>query len=152
MISSFIITFRETLEAALIIGIILAYLIKTKKDKYNNVVYLGIGSAIVASIIGAFMFNALACGFTGRAEYIFEGIAMLFASFLITFMILWMLKQKHIVLELHRKVEKEITKQHKVGLFFLVFVSVLREGIETVIFLSAAGFAATTENSITDIF
>ncbi len=148
MISSFIITFRETLEAALIIGIILAYLIKIKKEKYNNVVYLGIGSAIVASIISAFLFNSLAGGFTGRAEEIFEGIAMLFASFLITFMILWMLKQKHIVLELHRKVDKEITKQHKVGLFFLVFVSVLREGIETVIFLSAASFVATTENSI----
>ena len=148
MISSFIITFRETLEAALIVGIILAYLIKTKKEKYNNVVYLGIVSAIVASILGAFLFNSLAGGFTGTAEEIFEGVAMIFAAFLITFMILWMLKQKHIVLELHQKVDKEIKEQHKVGLFFLVFISVLREGIETVIFLGAATFATTAENSM----
>ena len=148
MISSFIITFRETLEAALIVGIILSYLLKTKKDKYNNVVYLGIISAIVASIIGALLFNALAGGFEGRAEEIFEGITMVFASLLITFMILWMLKQKHIALELHQKVEKEINEQHKLGLFLLVFVSVLREGIETVIFLGAASLSATTENSL----
>ena len=148
MITSFIITFRETLEAALIVGIILAYLIKTKKERYNNIVYIAIVSAIIASIIGAFLFNSLAGGFTGRAEEIFEGIAMLFASFLITFMIIWMLKQKHIAIELHRKVEKEIQEQHKIGLFFLVFISVLREGIETVIFLSAATFVSTTENSL----
>ncbi len=148
MISSFIITFRETLEAALIVGIILAYLIKTKREKYNNVIYLGIASAIVGSIIGAFLFNALAGGFTGRAEEIFEGIAMLFAAFLITFMILWMLKQKHIVLDLHRKVEREVTEQHKLGLFLLVFISVLREGIETIIFLGAASFISTAKNSL----
>ncbi len=148
MISSFIITFRETLEAALIVGIILAYLSKTKRQKYNNIVYMGIVSAIITSIIGAFLFNSLVGGFTGRAEEIFEGIAMLFAAFLLTFMILWMLKQKHIVIDLHKKVDKEIDQQHKAGLFFLVFISVLREGIETVIFLGAASFVATTENSI----
>jgi high-affinity iron transporter len=148
MISSFIITFRETLEAALIIGIILAYLIKTKRQRYNNIVYLAIASAIITSIIGAFLFSSLAGGFTGTAEEIFEGTAMIFASFLITFMILWMLKQRHIVIDLHKQVDKQIHEQHKVGLFFLVFVSVLREGIETVIFLSAASFAATTGNSL----
>lgn len=148
MISSFIITFRETLEAALIVGIILAYLIKTKKERYNNVVYIGIVSAVVASLIGAFLFNILAGGFEGRAEEIFEGVAMIFAAFLITFMILWMMKQKHIVIELHKKVDKEIKEQHKVGLFLLVFISVLREGIETVIFLGAASFVSTENNLI----
>lgn len=147
MIPSLIITFRETLEAALIVGIILSYLIKTKRQKYNNIVYLGIAAAIVASIIGAFLFNALAGGFTGRTEEIFEGIAMLFASFLLTFMILWMLKQKHIVIDLHKKVDRELKQQQRVGLFFIVFISVLREGIETVIFLSAANFVSS-ENSL----
>ena len=148
MISSFVITFRETLEAALIIGIILAYLVKTKRTKYNNIVYLGITSAIIASIISAFLFNTLAGGFTGRAEEIFEGIAMLVAAFMITFMILWMLKQKHVQTELHQKVQKEIDEQHKAGLFFLVFISVFREGIETVLFLSAANFVSSTGNSV----
>jgi high-affinity iron transporter len=147
MIAEFIITFRETLEAALIIGIILAYLLKTKQTKYNNLVYIGVGSAVVASVIGAFLFNTLAGGFEGTTEQIFEGIAMLFASFLITLMILWMMKQKHIILDLHKKVSKEIKERHKFGLFFLVFISVFREGIETVIFLGAASFASTEGTS-----
>lgn len=146
MISSFIITFRETLESALIIGIILAYLIKTKRERYNNIVYVGIVSAVVASIIGAFLLNMLAGGFEGIAEQIFEGIAMLFAAFLITFMIIWMLNQKHIVVELHEKVDKEVGERHRAGLFFLVFISVFREGIETVIFLGAASFVSAENN------
>ncbi len=147
MISSFIITFRETLEAALIVGIILAYLVKTKEEKYNPIVYIAVVSAIGASIIGAFLFNALAGGFEGRAEQLFEGISMLFAAFLLTFMILWMMKQKHIVAELHEKVSTELKERHKFGLFSLVFISVLREGIETVIFLGAASFIAAGSNS-----
>src|SRR3989338_4979221 len=146
VLSSFIITFRETLEAALVVGIILAYLIKIKQEKYNNVVYLGIISAVIASIIGAFLFTTLAGGFTGRAEEIFEGAAMIFAAFLITFMIIWMLNQKHIVVDLHKKVDKEVGEHHRAGLFFIVFTSVFREGIETVIFLGAASFASAENN------
>ncbi len=149
MISSFIITFRETLEAALIVGIILAYLIKTKREEHNNVVYLGVGSAIIASIIGAFLFNALAGGFEGKAEQIFEGISMIVGAFLITFMVLWMMKQKHIMSELQKKVDTGIKNRQKIGLFMLVFVSVLREGIETVIFLGAASFVSETSNNLT---
>ena|SRR3989338_1631334 len=148
MISSFVITFRETLEAALIVGIILAYLVKTKKERYNNIVYIAIVSAVAASIISALLFNAFAGGFEGRAEQIFEGVSMLFASFLLTFMILWMLKQKHIVTDLHKKVSIELKEEHKFGLFSLVFISVLREGIETVIFLGAAKLASSDNNII----
>lgn len=147
MIASFIITFRETLEAALIIGIILAYLVKIKKTKYNNIVYLGVSSAIVASLLGAFLFNHLAGGFTGTAEKIFEGIAMLVGAVLLTFMILWMMKQKHIVTEMHQKIQTKLEDRHKIGLFSLVFISVLREGIETVIFLGAASFISA-ENGL----
>src|SRR3989338_7315302 len=137
MIESFIITFRETLEVALIVGIILSYLVRTKQTKFNNIVYIGIAFGIVASIIGAFLFNYLAGGFTGRAEKIFEGIIMLFGAFLLTAMIFWMMKQKHIARELEQKVAAKISETYKSGLFLLVFVAVLREGIETVIFLGA---------------
>ena len=53
MLSSLIITFRETLEAALVVGIILSYLLRIGQSKYNNIVYLGVISGIVASVIGA---------------------------------------------------------------------------------------------------
>ncbi len=148
MISSFIITFRETLEAALIIGIILSYLIRTKQTRYNNIVYMGAVFGIIASIIGALLFINIAGGFEGRAEQIFEGITMLFGAFLLTTMILWMMKQKHIARELEQRVSKEIYEAHRIGLFLLVFVSVLREGIETVIFLGAASFVSTNNNLI----
>lgn len=152
MIASFIITFRETLEAALIIGIILSYLVKTKQTKYNNIVYLGIVSGIVASVLGALLFINVAEGFTGRAEYIFEGITMFFGALLLTTMILWMMKQRHIFKELREKVEIELAEAHKFGLFFLVFVAIFREGIETVIFLGAASFISANSTLIGALF
>jgi len=146
MIPSFIITFRETLEAALVVGIVLSYLYRVKQTKYNNVVYTGVTAGIVASIIGALLFTALAGGFTGRAEEIFEGITMLVGALLLTTMILWMMRQKHIAKELEDKVATELTKVHTFGIFSLVFVAILREGIETAIFLRAASFASTSNN------
>ena len=146
MIESFIITFRETLEVSLIVGIILGYLVKTKQIKYNKIIYLGVASGIVASIIGALLFNYLAGGFTGRTEEIFEGITMLVGALLLTTMILWMMKQKHIAKELEHKISLKIAETYKLGLFLLVFVAVLREGIETVIFLGAASFVSTNNS------
>ncbi len=148
MIPSFIITFRETLEAALVVGIVLSYLYRVKQTKHNNVVYAGIFSGLVASIIGAVLFTKLAGGFTGRAEEIFEGITMLVGALLLTTMILWMMKQKHIARELENRVATELTETHKFGLFSLVFVAILREGIETVIFLRAAILVSTGNTMI----
>jgi len=148
MIPSFIITFREALEAALIVGVILSYLVRTKQTEYNNVVYMGVLSGIVASIIGALLFVRLAGGFTGRAEQIFEGTTMLIGALLLTTMILWMMKQRHIALELELRVKTELTENHRLGLFLLMFVAVLREGIETVIFLGAASFVSSSNSLI----
>jgi len=148
MIPSFIITFREALEAALIVGVILSYLVRTKQTEYNNVVYMGVLSGIVTSIIGALLFVRLAGGFTGRAEQIFEGTTMLIGALLLTTMILWMMKQRHIALELELRVKTELTENHRLGLFLLMFVAVLREGIETVIFLGAASFVSSSNSLI----
>ena len=71
---------------------------------------------------------------------------MLIGAALLTTMILWMMKQKHIAGELEHKVSTELNEAHKFGLFLLVFVAVLREGIETVIFLGAASFISTSNN------
>lgn len=146
MIPSFIITFREVLEAALVVGIILSYLVRTRQTQYNNIVYLGVASGIVASIIGAVLFNTLAGGFSGRAEKIFEGITMLVGAFLLTTMILWMMKQKQVAQELEHRVATQLSRTHKFGLFLLVFMAILREGIETVIFLGAASFVSTNNS------
>jgi len=148
MLPGFIITFREALEAALIFGIIISFLSRTNQTKYNNIVYLGAASGIAGSIIGAFIFNRIAGGFSGRAEQIFEGFTMLIGAVLLTTMILWMMKQKHIAKELEEKVSTEITEAHKLGLFSLVFIAILREGIETVIFLGASRFVSEKDTLI----
>jgi len=148
MIASFVITFREALEAALIVGIVLSYLARTKQTRYNTAVYLAITAAVAASIAGALLFNRVAGGFTGRAEEIFEGVTMLVGAGLLTTMILWMMKQRHVAEELRERVATKVAQAHVVGLFSLVFVSVLREGIETVIFLGAASFVSTDSNLI----
>jgi len=144
MFASFLILFRETLEAALIVGIVLAYLQKTKNSKYNNIVYTGVGAGILASFVTAILFNILLGGFTGIAEEIFEGVAMLFGAFLITTVILWMMNQKNVAEDIKQKVSIDIKHKDRLGLFLLVFISVLREGVETVIFLGSASLVNGT--------
>jgi len=142
MIASLVITFREALEAALIVGIVLSYLTRTGQTRFRSVVFLAVGAAVAASLAGAAAFTRIAGGFTGRAEQIFEGATMLLGAALLTTMILWMMRQRGIASELSERVATEVAQAHRLGLFLLVFVSVLREGIETVIFLGAASLAA----------
>jgi len=147
VLSSFLITSRETLEAALVIGIVLAYLTKTNNNEYKKTVYWGIFFGILLSILSAVLFAVFSEGFTGRAEEIFEGFTMLFAAVLLTTMILWMMKQKHIAREIEDKVVRHIKKAnfnqtYAYGLFALIVVAVLREGVETVIFFSAINYTS----------
>ena len=148
MIVDFLITFRETLEAALVVGIILAYLNKTKNTKYNNVVYMGLVFGIIGSVISALLFNLIAGGFSGVSEQIFEGIIMIIGSLLLSSMILWMMNQKHMAKEIQEKISITIDKNQRFGLFMLVFLSVLREGIETVLFLGSAALVASDAGHI----
>ena len=138
MLAGFIIAFRESLEASLVIGIVLSYLQRTKQTVYNNVVYIAVVSGIVASIIGAIIFQRIAGGFEGSAEAIFEGVTMFLGAILLTTMILWMLRQKQVTQKLEQKVQSKIEDAKSFELFLLVFIAILREGIETIIFLNVA--------------
>lgn len=148
MIPSLLIALRETLEAVLIIGLVLGYLNKTKQTKYKKIVWLALALAVVASLAGAFLFQVLAGGFEGQAEQIFEGVTMILGAFLLTTMIFFVLRHKHLDLELENQLSQEITKQDKWGLFFLVFISILREGIELALFLGTASLVSADNNLI----
>ncbi len=138
MIAGFLITFRETLEAALVVGIVLAYLARIGQLGYKKFVWWGILFGVLVSIAGALILTTLSEGLGGRTEEIFEGVLMFIAAGLLTTMILWMAKQgKYVTQELQERVSHEIDEQHAVGILALVFFAVLREGIETVIFLGA---------------
>lgn len=139
------ITFREGLEAFLIVGIILAYLARTRQEELKKYVYYGTGVAIAASLIVAVAFNTLAVQFAGRNEQLFEGVVMLLAAAVLTSMIIWMLREStHIKANIQHRASQSATT----GLAILAFVSVFREGIETVLFLGAAALGAERSTDV----
>ncbi|PIT86536.1 MAG: high-affinity iron transporter [Candidatus Magasanikbacteria bacterium CG10_big_fil_rev_8_21_14_0_10_43_6] len=142
MIAALIITLRETLEATLVTSIVFGYLKKTKQEQYKKYVWAGIVSAIMVSLLGAWVFTAIAGGFQGRSEELFEGVTMLVGAALLTTMILWMLRQKGRIGALKERISSTVDNAKRAELFGLVFFSVLREGIETVIFLNAVLIAS----------
>lgn len=138
------ITLREGLEAALIVAIILGYLKKVGAKALSKPVYTGIIVAILASVALGAMFLALSVEFEGRAEQIFEGSTMFLAAIILTSMILWMNDNSKAYSEsLKKKVELAITRNQTFGLAALAFVSILREGIETVLFLGSTSFSSS---------
>jgi len=142
----FIITFRETFEVALIAGIVLSFLKRTNQSRHNIIVYSGIGLAVAVSVVLALIINQVAGGFSGETEEIFEGVMMYLSVIFLSFMILWTIKHKHHVKEIEEHVADDLNANYKMGLFFLIFVAVLREGVETVLFLR--GIIVAYEKSI----
>ncbi|MFX1318612.1 MAG: FTR1 family protein [Promethearchaeota archaeon] len=135
MIAGFVIALREGLEAALIVGIVLAFLARTGGSQRYWQVFAGMISAIIVSIALAFGFQWLAGGFSGPSAQIFEGITTLIAAGLLVTMIVWMdRKGPSLQMELEKKTAATMTAT--LGIFFIVFIAVLREGVETVLFLS----------------
>ena len=133
-----LLTTREGLEASLIVGIVLAYLAKTDNREHARSIWLGTAAAVAASVLtGAALFFTVG-ELEGRAEQIFEGVAMLSAVAVLTWMIFWMRKQAvNIKRELEARLETAIAAGSAIGLASVVFFAVLREGWETALFLFA---------------
>ena len=142
MAGEFLIPFRETLEATLIIGVILAYLNKTGSSHLNRHVYSGTLLAILASILTAVLFNNFFGGLEGNNEKLFEGVTMLLAAAVLTYVIFWMASQKRFHQRIEEKVERHRLDGKALGLFAMSFFAVYREGVETVLFMGATLFAA----------
>jgi high-affinity iron transporter len=131
-----IIVFREVLEGSLIVGILYTYLRKTDQPEAISRLWQGVVAALVASVIGSFLFQIFADGFEGRSAKLFEGLIMILAAAILGSMIVWMAKNRNIADELKEKADDALSGD-KVGygIFVLAFVSVFREGIETILFL-----------------
>ncbi|MFC1916826.1 iron uptake transporter permease EfeU [Chloroflexota bacterium] len=139
MLSALLITFREGLEAALIIGIILSYLSTTYNRQGFKPVWMGTALAIVVSLVAGVVIYFSASSLEGRGEEIFEGIAMWTAAGVLHWMIFWMRKQAiNIKGHLHAQIQSVLGSGATLGLLGLAFVAVVREGIETVLFLFVA--------------
>ncbi len=149
MFPSFLLALREGLEAALIIGIVLGALKKINRPELNRAVWYGAGSAVIISILSAFAINIIGASFEGTAEEIFEGITMLLAAGILTWMIFWMQRQAHnLKYELEAEVRHAASQKSGRALFALAFFAIVREGIELVLFLTAASIATSTQETI----
>ena len=131
-----IIVFREVLEASLIIGILYTFLNQLNQKESIEMLWKGVLAALIASFIGSILFQKFAGGFSGQAEKLFEGFIMIMASIFLGTMIVWMAKNNNIADELKRKASDALQGNNvKYGIFGLAFISVFREGIETILFL-----------------
>lgn len=143
MFEALLITLREGIEAALVVGLVLLSLQKSGRSGLRRYVFAGVGAAVLASAIGAWVLRHLPVD-----EEIFEGVLMWTAAVFVAGMLVWMHRtSKHLRAEIDAKV-RSIAGDGVAsasgsgagtgwGLALFVFVMVVREGIETVLFLSA---------------
>jgi high-affinity iron transporter len=127
---------REGFEASLIVGIVLAFLNRTGRREGFVPVWIGTLSALLLSVITAGLLFVVGAELHGRGEALFEGGAMLFAAALLTWMIFWMRRQaRTIKRELEAQVEHALATGSFMALALVAFFGVLREGVETALFL-----------------
>src|SRR5580698_684141 len=139
MLQAFIVTLREGVEAALIVGITLAYLAKIGRPELKKPVYAALISAFLGSIGVAVLLAR-----TQWNQDIFEGWIMLAAAFFVVTMIVFMMKTgRKLKGQIEGKVGLLAGKNAWFGLFVFVFLMVLREGVETVLILSAVSLNST---------
>jgi len=136
--AAFLVALREGIEATLIISILLAYLKQIGAQDRQNLVWWGTGLAVVVSVlVGTVIFMAGA-EFEGKAEEVFEGLVTLAAVGVLTWMIFWMRRQgARVKSELQERVDTALLTGG-FALAALAFVAVLREGVETALFIFAA--------------
>ena len=145
MLPSFLLSLREGIEAALIIGILLGALRQVRRTELIPSVWLGTILAVVLSLLGGILLTSLGLSFEGAAEQIFEGITMLLAAALLTWMIFWMSRTaRDLKSNMEGEVQRAALGAGRRGVFFVAFLAILREGIELALFLTASVFASDT--------
>ena len=134
---------REGVVAALIVAIVCAYLARTGNTRHFGKIAAGVGAAVAASFaLGVVIFLTLG-GLKEPYEQIFEGAAMLLAAGVVTWMLFWMRRQASSVKgDLQRAVDRVLTEGTAWGLAMLAFTAVIREGLETALFLVGQAAAA----------
>jgi len=134
--ASLLITFRESLEASLVIGMVLAMVGQDGRRRHGFAIWGGLAFGIAASLVVAWAFIRFLGQFEGREEQIFEGSTMIVGALLLATLLLWTGSHSS-----GRKLEGQILTAAEKGWLatgVLVFVSILREGVETVVYLGSS--------------
>jgi len=135
--ANYLIGLREGFEAALIVAILIAYLVRTNNSQAVGRVWIGVSAAIGISLALGTILLFVDDSLSERAAEAFAGITSLMAVALITWMIFWMASHaRHIKSHLHGEVDKAL-EASAAALAFVAFLAVIREGLETVLFLFA---------------
>jgi high-affinity iron transporter len=141
---------REGVEAALIISILLAYLARTGNRQHFGRIWVGTGAAVVVSLVAGVVLFVTVGELQTPWEQIFEGLAMLLAASVVTWMLFWMRRQSASVRgELQAAVDRALTEGTIVGLVVLAFTAVIREGLETSLFL--VGLATSSRDGAASV-
>jgi high-affinity iron transporter len=141
--AALLIAFREGLESALVIGILISYLKRTGRVERAPSVVAGTVAAILLSAVIAVFMNRIGAELSTPYEQLFEGATMFVAVGLLTWMIFWMRYQSRFLKQdLEQRMQQALSAGARVSLFALAFVVVMREGLETALFLAANAFAA----------
>lgn len=135
---------REGLEAALIIGIVLGALKRTRRSELNRILWAGVVSAFLVSSVIALILRVVDKELVGSAEQIFEGTTLLLAAGVLTWMIFWMRREsRSMKSRLEHDVSLAAGAKGGSALFFLAFLAVVREGIELALYLTAASMSVS---------
>ncbi len=144
MTQALLITLREGLEMSLLVVIVLAYLREASRGDLFRSVWYGVGLAIASSVVAGAVLFGVGTGLSGKAEEVFEGSAMFVAAAVLTWMIIWMRGQgRRMRRDVELRVERAIARGSGIALASLAFVIVVREGLETALFLFSASKTAT---------
>ena len=151
VVSGLLTGLREGVEAAVIVAIVLAYLARTGNARHFGRIGLGVGAAIVLSVLLGGALFATVGKLEEPYEQIFEGLTMLLAAAVVTWMLFWMRRQAASIKgDLQEKVDRALTEGSVWALTVLAFTAVIREGIETALFL--AGLATSADTGALGVF
>lgn len=135
MLSTFVIALREGLEAALIVGILVAYVVRTDRRHLLKPLWTGVGVALVASLALGGILAFTSAELSDRGEELFAGITSFAAVGLVTWMVFWMKRTaRNLRNELHGKIDGALVGG-PISLALVAFFAVAREGLETALFV-----------------
>jgi high-affinity iron transporter len=144
---TFVITLREGVEAALVVGIVLALLEKAKQSQLNSWVYAGVIVGIIVSGLIGILFTGIIKflasinpQYTPVVEPTLEGVFSILAIVMLSWMLIWMTKQARFMkAQVEGAITQALGKNSNAawGVFSLILVAIVREGFETVLFVAA---------------
>jgi high-affinity iron transporter len=151
MLPTFVIGLREGVEAALIVGIIAAFLTQRNERKALRSMWIGVGAAIAICVVVAVVLGLLNENLPFKEREIMEGVLALIAVAGVTYMVVWMRRHaRELKGHLERNVADALVAGSTLALVGMAFFAVIREGMETAIFMLAA-FQSSTNAAATGV-